>query len=120
MTIYYHSNYINCVFCASQILPLILTEFPREKTLDKTIKQHGQEFCEFLIDAKMCVLNGIFDPTSNCYTSVSGRGSSVVDYICVPHDVFSSCKSFTVIPSNSLVEIHNLQNLLGNRSKVPV
>ena len=92
---------------------------PSRKTLDKTINQHGQEFCEFLIDAKMCVLNGRFDPTSNCYTSVSGRGRAVVDYICVPHDVFPSCKSFTVIPSNSLVEKHKLQNLLGNRSKVP-
>ena len=92
---------------------------PSRKTLDKTVNQHSQEFCEFLIDAKMCILNGRFDPTGNCYTSVSGRGSVVVDYICVPHDVFPSCKSFTVIPSNSLVEKHNLQNLLGNRSKVP-
>ena len=81
--------------------------------------QHGQEFCEFLIDAKMCVLNSRFDSTSNGYTSVSGRGSAVVDYICIPHDVFPSCKSFTVISSNSLVEKHNLHNLLCNQSKVP-
>ena len=92
---------------------------PPRKALDKTINQHGQEFCEFLIESKMCVLNGRFDSSCDGYTSVSGRGSAVVDYICVPHDVFQSCKSFNVISSNSLVEKHNLQNLLGNRSKVP-
>lgn len=76
---------------------------PPRKTFDKTINQRGQEFCEFLIDAKMCVLNGRFDCTSNGYTSVSGRGSAVVDYICVPHDIFPSCKNFAVTSSNSLV-----------------
>ena len=43
---------------------------PLRKTLDKTINQHGQEFCEFLIDAKMCVLNGRFDSTNNGYTII--------------------------------------------------
>ena len=92
---------------------------PQRTVLDKTINQHGHDFCEFLIEAKMCTLNGRFDNSLDGYTSISGRGSAVVDYKCVPHDIFKQCQTFEVIPVNSVIQEHNLQNLLGHRSKAP-
>ena len=55
--------------------------------IDKATNQHGQAFIEFLNELKMCFLNGRSDNTNSDFTCVSGRGKSVVDYICVPHDV---------------------------------
>jgi hypothetical protein len=34
---------------------------PERKILDKSTNQHGQDFIEFLNDAKFCILNGRFD-----------------------------------------------------------
>ena len=65
---------------------------PPRQTFDKTLYQHGHSFLEFLNEAKMCLLNGRFDESENNYTSVSTRGKAVVDYICVPHEVFENCR----------------------------
>ena len=88
--------------------------------LDKAINQHRHEFCEFLIgEAKMSSLNGRFDSSLEDYTSVSGRGRAVVDYICVPHDIFQQCNTFKVISVNPNIQENNLHSLLGHRSKAP-
>ncbi|VDI73918.1 Hypothetical predicted protein [Mytilus galloprovincialis] len=67
----------------------------------------------------MCVLNGRYDPVHDDFTCVSGRGKSVVDYICVPHDALKLIESFQVITARSIVENFNLFEFLGERSKVP-
>ncbi|CAG2190911.1 HMGCR [Mytilus edulis] len=67
----------------------------------------------------MCVLNGRIDVQKDNFTYISGRGKSVVDYICVPHDVLEQLVSFEVITTCSIVEQSNLFSLLGERSKVP-
>ena len=67
----------------------------------------------------MCTLNGRFDSSLDKYTSVSGRGRAVVDYICVPHDIFQQCNTFKVISVNSIIQEHNLHSLLGHPSKAP-
>ena len=92
---------------------------PPRFSLDKVVNQHGHTFVDFLLDAKMCVLNGRFLHTSDNFTSVSSRGRAVVDYILVPHDCFNSCENFEVISPTSIINQHNLQYLLGERSKIP-
>ena len=42
----------------------------------------------------------------------------MVDYICVPHDCYKNCSNFRVTSPESLVHRHNLQHLLGPRSKL--
>ncbi|WAR27263.1 hypothetical protein MAR_012967, partial [Mya arenaria] len=87
--------------------------------LDKSVNQHGHDFIEFLNDAKLCCLNGRICIDNDNFTSVSRKGRSVVDYICIPHDMFIKCKSFSVLPSQSIVDKHSLHGLLGERSRVP-
>ena len=96
-----------------------LDEIPTRCILDKTTNQHGHSLIEFLNDAKFCVLNGRFDQAKDNFTFIHTRGKSVVDYICIPHDVLSSCKSFEVIHTKDIVDAHNLHSLLGDRSKLP-
>ena len=52
---------------------------PPRSCLDKTFNQHGHTFVDFLLDAKMCVLNGRFAQSSDNFTSISSRGRAVVD-----------------------------------------
>jgi hypothetical protein len=91
---------------------------PQRNVIDKSINQHGHDFLEFLNDAKFCVLNGRMNGSDN-FTSVSRKGRSVVDYICIPHDIFHLCSSFEVITVQSIVDNHRLHGLLGQRSCLP-
>ena len=59
---------------------------PRRTAVDKNVNQHGHTLTDFLIDSKMCVLNGRFDNNTDNFTSVSTRGRSPVDFVCDPHD----------------------------------
>ena len=80
---------------------------------------HGHTFLELLNDSKKCVLNGRFKESEDNFTSVSSKGKSVVDYICVPHDNFSEFQSFQVISPSSLVAKYNLHDCIGERSRLP-
>ena len=64
--------------------------------LDNTYNKHGEAFYEFLLDSKMCVLNGRVNSECNDFTYVSSRGKSVVDYVVVPITIIETCLSFTV------------------------
>jgi hypothetical protein len=92
---------------------------PLRKCIDKSVNQHGQTFVDFLIDSKMCVLNGRFNEDRNTFTSGSVRGKSVADYVCVPRDCFNACNNFEVISPASILDKHNLKSLIGERSKLP-
>lgn len=75
---------------------------PRRRVFDNSTNQHGYTFVEFLNDAaKFCVLKGRFNEADDYFTSVLRKGRSVVDYICVPRDVFH-CKSFKVQTTHHL------------------
>ena len=51
--------------------------------------------------------------------TISGRGKAVVDYICVPHDIFSRCKYFNVVTVQEITDQFALHELLGERSRLP-
>ena len=56
---------------------------------------------------------------SNCFTSVSTKGSAVVDYIAVSQDYIDKCTSCEVLPVNDLLEQYNLYGLIGEKCKPP-
>ena len=96
-----------------------LDNIPPKLCIDHTQNQNGNSFIEFLNDCNFCVLNGRFDVDLNDYTFQSTRGHSVVDYICVPHDIFNQCSNFRVIPCNSIVENAGIVGLQGENSRIP-
>lgn len=55
----------------------------------------GDIFCDFLINANLCILNGR-NFKQNDFTYVSPRGLSVVDYCLVPYESLNRFAEFTV------------------------
>ena len=49
--------------------------------VDNVVNEHDRSLLEFLHDNSLCALNGRFG--LNKYTSISTRGSAVVDYAIV-------------------------------------
>ena len=96
-----------------------MDNIPKQNCLDTSVNSYGHTFLEFLNDSKMCVLNGRFKESEDNFTSVSSKGKPVVDYICVPHDIFSEFQSFHVISPSSLVAKYNLHDCIGERSRLP-
>ncbi len=93
-------------------------DLPKRIVLDEKDNNHGKGFIEFLLDNKLCVANGRFDPKLDNYTYI-GRGLSVVDYIVFPHDQLKFCNDFEVITSKDIVNKYNLHHLIGEKSKPP-
>lgn len=100
----------DCNDCTDKLPPRTIT--------DNTQNQHGNSLLEFLNDSRCCVLNGRHGDGSNEYTFHSTRGKSIVDYICVPHDVLKLCKNVR-ITSRKNIEKFNLFHLLGEECKIP-
>ena len=93
-----------------------LDDIPPKLCIDHPKNQHGNSFIEFFNDCIFCVLNGRFGVDSNDYAFQSTRGHSIVDYICVPHDIFNQCSNFRVIPCYSIVENAGIVSLQGENS----
>ena len=68
---------------------------------DNTINTQSLAFMEFLEDIDYCMLNGRFRLESNKYTSVSHRGSAVVDY-CV-----TSTSNIMLVRSFKITLVHD-------------
>ena len=91
----------------------------KRATIDKGKNQHGQDLLEFLIESKMCMVNGRLNDTDPSFTCVLTKGSSVVDYILVPHDCLENCLWFGTFQTNELTDTYNLQPFLSDRCKAP-
>ena len=68
-------------------------------------------------DSNTCVLNGRLNPENDNYTYFT-RGSSVVDYVIVPHVSLSDCVHFEVLPVTNIID-KNKNYLLNSKSKAP-
>ena len=66
----------------------------------------------------MFFLNRRFKESDDNFTSVSCKGKSVVDYICIQRDNYVSCKFFQVISPSSLVDRYSSYDYVGERSKL--
>ena len=74
---------------------------PERDVIDFKANSYGEIFCEFLSNVNCCVLNGR-NGTSNDFTFVSTRGSSVVDYCVVPYECLKNFTNFQVIRASVL------------------
>ena len=63
---------------------------------DHVTNSHGETFIDFLLESKLCILNGRVCPENDDYTCVKTIGSSVVDYVCTFHDNINNCVYFKV------------------------
>ena len=79
---------------------------PPREILDFTNNAYGNGLIDFLVDSRMCMLNGRMG--RNDFTCVSTRGKSVVDYAIVPHEQLPSCSDFTVSRLSQLIQERGL------------
>ena len=103
--------------------------------VDKTPAGHYKDFIEFLIESKFCVVNGRVCNENDTYTSISKKGSAVVDYFCVPHDQLVNCSYFKVhtiteiinnlgiqgdcLPDHSPIELHYKPHIMLSPTYIP-
>ena len=80
-----------------------IDNIPQRKILDKTCNKHGDALIDFLIENKLCIVNGRFDEKDNNFTFISSRGKSVVDYFFVSIEHLNTCKKFEVLQSRELL-----------------
>ena len=87
----------------------------KRAVLDSTKNQHGQCLIDFLLESRLCIVNGRVNKENDNYTCISAKGKSVVDYIIVPHNDIKHCTSFCVLPYTDYVQymIMICCNLLG-------
>ena len=88
-------------------------------TIDDVVRHHGEALIEFLIDGKLCILNGRFDPNHDNFTCISHKGKSVVDYMITPHDCLNKCSDFAVQTCSEIIENLGLQSIISTRCKPP-
>ena len=87
--------------------------------IDEKVNHHGNAFIEYLQEACLCMLNGRFDPAEDGFTSVSTRGSAVVDYIVTNTEKLDSFCNFKVESCIDIVNKSGLKNFVNTRSRIP-
>ncbi len=103
-----------------------IDNIPLRNVIDHTSNKHGEEFIDFLLESKMCILNGRICPENDNFTCVKTNGTSVVDYICTFHNNLIDCtfskvhlvRQFLdslnvferVILDHSILELHFVSN----------
>ena len=78
--------------------------------IDERLNDHGRAFLGFLLQVKMCVLNGRICPINDSFTSISHRGKAVVDYIAVQHHILDRFHNFEVITMTDIMTKFELQD----------
>ena len=96
-----------------------IDDIPPRRNIDDVINAHGHSLLDFVLDTKLCILNGRLSPEHDNYTFLSSRGRSVVDYVITTHEGIDMCKQFKVITCNKLIEENKLQSLINSKSKPP-
>ncbi len=74
------------------------------RPLDETTNSHGEAFIEYLKESKQCIVNGRITPHLDNFTSISGRGKAVVDYLIVNHNQIEDVIKCQVLPVRTLCE----------------
>ena len=92
----------------------------RKPNVDSVSNQHGDELLDFLLETKMCILNGRTNSEfDNDFTFCHTRGKSVVDYIIVPHDQVSEYSDLTITPCNDIIQKYDLVSLCHSANSPP-
>ena len=93
-----------------------IDNIPERTVIDEGLNKHGDAFIDFLIEARMAITNGRARGR-NEFSSVSTRGKSLVDYIAVPQENFSSCISCDVYPISEIIDNSGLCAYISENSK---
>lgn len=91
-------------------------DVPDRKVIDTTQNKHGDAYIDFLVEARMAVINGRTPGVDN-FTSISSKGKAVVDYFAVPIENFGNCVKFEVHTVSEVIEKNGLQPLLSEKCK---
>ena len=123
--VYFH-NYVDCVFICTDTngrtgglgdyVSAVDHDIPTRVLIDNEKNKHGESFVDFMLESKMCIVNGRVTAENDGFTS---KGRSVVDYICVPHECVTNCVHFGVHNTKDLITKLNLQGLIGEGCKPP-
>ena len=85
--------------------------------MDKERNNIGEKLVEFVKDIKLALVNGRFSPDFDDFTSISGRGRSVVDYFITEQISLSNISNFCVHTVTNLLSQYNLHSLMGSNSR---
>ena len=64
---------------------------------------------DFLLEGKLCVVNGRICPLNDSFTCVSHKGKSVVDFVVTAHENLDQVEYFKVLPVTDALTSMNLQ-----------
>ena len=79
-------------------------ELIEREVIDFPVNKYGHILIDFLINSNFCILNGR-NSTKNDFTSVSSKGSSVVDYCLVSHSDLPMFSDFHVYTASESVNL---------------
>ena len=85
--------------------------------MDKERNNIGEKLVEFVKDIKLALVNGRFSPDFDDFTSISGRGRSVVDYFITEQISLSNISNFCVHTVTNIPSQYNLHSLMGSNSR---
>ena len=85
--------------------------------IDAVHKNQGEHLLQFLSDTRFCTVNGRFDIQRDNYTSISQRGSAVVDFIIVPGAQLNNISDFHVTTMTDALDLYGITP--HSRAKVP-
>ena len=129
LSLMYLHNFVDASFCLgdfngrisdkSDIINAVDDECATRNVIDSGHNQHGDALLDFLIESRMVVTNGRIPLGSNNFTSISSRGSAVVDYIAVPHENMVNCSYFNVDTMSEILSKYNLESMLSTTCKAP-
>jgi len=80
-------------------------DVPQRSIIDYSANSYGELLIDFLINTNMIMLNGRKSSNNN-FTSVSVKGSSVVDYCLIPQEKLDVYTDFNVILTTDLINKH--------------
>ncbi len=78
------------------------------RIIDETQNDHGKLFNDFLLQTKMCIVNGRVNPLQDNYMSISHKGKAVVDYFVTEYSTFDNITDFEVITMADAIQRYNL------------
>ena len=87
--------------------------------IDTNINDHGNTLIEFLHESQMCILNGRGNPYLDGYTSISTKGTAVVDYIIVPIKDYCQFSEFKVETCLDIIKRLFIEHYVGDKCKPP-
>ena len=127
LSLIYLNNYVDCSFVLgdfngrlgekSDIISAV-DNIPARDVIDFTQNKHGEALLDFLIEARMVVTAGRV-AGQNDFTSISSKGTSVVDYIAVPHENIGDCSLFNVKTVSDIISENRLESMVSSTCKAP-